>query len=205
MLDAISRQNSSVTLVGENPKPSVADIRAGLTRGDTIYIAHIPALVHFVLLTNFTDSEPDWFTVNDAFYNATRYQYTNISDILIYSIKPSGGDDGSEAESRPPTSSSGLAVASSSGGIVHLRPRVAPELVAREGVVTGSAPVIPFAYPLFKQCNASWGAHKMVNATICEVGCLMSSVAMALRFNKVSVDGTASDPDSLNTWLRGNE
>ena len=44
----------------------------------------------------------------------------------------------------------------------------------------------------------------MVNATICEVGCLMSSVAMALAFNKVAINGAQADPATLNQWLRSN-
>jgi len=35
---------------------------------------------------------------------------------------------------------------------------------------------IPFQYPLFKQCNSSWGSDIMERETICKVGCLMSSV-----------------------------
>ena len=43
-----------------------------------------------------------------------------------------------------------------------------------------------------------------VNATICQVGCLMSSVAMALNFNKVLIGGQAADPGTFNEWLRTN-
>lgn len=76
-----------------------------------------------MLLTNFTDAEPDAFTVNDAFYNATKCEaevrdglamrspsasrvrtptrpccsadlYQNISDILLYTVAPAAGLDG---------------------------------------------------------------------------------------------------------------
>lgn len=36
-------------------------------------------------------------------------------------------------------------------------------------------PVIPRVYPLYKQCNSSWGDDVMEHDTICQVGCLMSS------------------------------
>jgi len=65
-----------------------------------------------------------------------------------------------------------------------------------------SSPVIPFAYPLYKQCNTSWGSDVMQTDTICDVGCLMSSVSMALAGHGVTVDGALSDPHTLNAWLR---
>jgi hypothetical protein len=53
---------------------------------------------------------------------------------------------------------------------------------------------------LFKQCGESWSADLIGESsqTICDVGCAMSSVAMALR-----TKGTPVDPGTLNTWLIG--
>ena len=42
----------------------------------------------------------------------------------------------------------------------------------------------------------------MEKETICAVGCLMSSVSMALNFCAVSIDGLAATPATLNQWLR---
>jgi hypothetical protein len=84
VLDAVSRLNASVQLVGEAAKPPLAQLRAGLDAGALAYLAHIPALTHFVLLTGYGEGEV--LNVNDAFYNATSYVYGNISDILIYNI-----------------------------------------------------------------------------------------------------------------------
>ena len=86
VLNAVERLNSSVLLVGERPKPPADEVRTGLENGTVAWIAHIPALTHFVLLTGYDPREPDVFTVNDAFFNATRYTYSNFSDILIYRI-----------------------------------------------------------------------------------------------------------------------
>ena len=86
VLDAVQRLNSSIELVGELPKPPLAEIHAGLDNGTVAWIAHIPALTHFVLLTGYDSAEPDALAVNDAFYNAKSYLYSNISDILIYRI-----------------------------------------------------------------------------------------------------------------------
>ena len=88
VLDAVQRLNSSIELVGELPKPPLAEIHAGLDNGTIAWIAHIPALTHFVLLTGYDDAQPNALAVNDAFYNATSYLYENISDILIYRIPP---------------------------------------------------------------------------------------------------------------------
>jgi hypothetical protein len=66
-------------------------------------------------------------------------------------------------------------------------------------------PIIPFVYPLFDQCNSTYGGDIMEPpSTICEVGCLMSSVAMALNGRMISLPTAEADPGSLNKWLRNN-
>lgn len=59
---------------------------------------------------------------------------------------------------------------------------------------------------MFKQCNNSWGNDLMQNETICAVGCLMSSVSMALAGHSISIppSGVGSDPGSVNHWLQAN-
>lgn len=63
---------------------------------------------------------------------------------------------------------------------------------------------IPFQYPLFKQCDPRWGKHLMVTKTICQVGCLMSSISMALNGHHLMIQQKVSDPDTLNSWLKVN-
>ena len=64
---------------------------------------------------------------------------------------------------------------------------------------------IPFGYPLYKQCNSSWGQDVMVTTTICKVGCLMSSTSMALAGNSILIDGKIpANPGTVNTWLKDN-
>jgi len=78
-------------------------------------------------------------------------------------------------------------------------------LVILLGWVHAAANVVPFDYPLFKQCDTRWGSDIMEPPdTICDVGCLMSSVSMSLRGKHVSIGSQASDPSVLNTWLRAN-
>ena len=45
------------------------------------------------------------------------------------------------------------------------------DLLATEG---------PHDYPLYKQCDSRWGSDIIVSKTVCQVGCLMSSISMGL-------------------------
>jgi hypothetical protein len=64
--------------------------------------------------------------------------------------------------------------------------------------------VIPYKYPLFKQCDPRWGKDVIVSTTVCAVGCLMSSTAMAIGGKSISVGGLAANPGTLNSWLKTN-
>ena len=46
VLGAVTGLDAQVTLVGENQKPSYADIQAGLIAGDTIYIGELHKYAH---------------------------------------------------------------------------------------------------------------------------------------------------------------
>ncbi len=50
----------------------------------------------------------------------------------------------------------------------------------------------------------TWANDTMINQTVCHVGCLMSSVSMALRKNGILIDGKPATPGTLNAWLRVN-
>lgn len=64
--------------------------------------------------------------------------------------------------------------------------------------------VIPFKYPLYKQCDPRWGKDVIVSTTVCAVGCLMSSTSMAIGGKDITVAGHSSNPGSLNSWLKAN-
>jgi hypothetical protein len=69
--------------------------------------------------------------------------------------------------------------------------------------------VVPLAYPLFKQSDYRWGSDLIRNETVGQVGCLMSSTAMALAGHhlELPVDGGATvrpNPGTLNAWLLAN-
>ncbi|CAM9340370.1 unnamed protein product, partial [Ectocarpus fasciculatus] len=69
---------------------------------------------------------------------------------------------------------------------------------------------IPFEFPMMKQCDPRWTDDLMDTKTICAVGCLMSSTAMAIagsnipikNISSASVDSTSK---TLNQWLRLND
>eukprot|EP01115_Flamella_aegyptia_P013704 TRINITY_DN744_c0_g1_i1.p1 TRINITY_DN744_c0_g1~~TRINITY_DN744_c0_g1_i1.p1 ORF type:complete len:66 (-),score=12.61 TRINITY_DN744_c0_g1_i1:11-208(-) len=42
----------------------------------------------------------------------------------------------------------------------------------------------------------------MVNQTICDVGCLMSSISMSLNGKSIKIDHVDSNPGVLNHWLQ---
>ncbi|KAL0207595.1 hypothetical protein P9112_012223 [Eukaryota sp. TZLM1-RC] len=63
---------------------------------------------------------------------------------------------------------------------------------------------IPKSFPKFRQCDSRWGHEIMVNKTICKVGCLMSSVAMALNGFGYKINGKTANPSTLNTFLQKN-
>jgi hypothetical protein len=60
-----------------------------------------------------------------------------------------------------------------------------------------TTPVItPVTYPFYLQCDPKWGTQLMGgNATICQQGCAMSCVSMALAGKGISLWGnTTADP-----------
>ena len=58
--------------------------------------------------------------------------------------------------------------------------------------------------PLYKQCDSKWGGNYISSKTICQVGCLMSSVSMGLSAHGKTIGGGAINPGTLNSWLKSN-
>lgn len=59
-------------------------------------------------------------------------------------------------------------------------------------------------YPVYKQCDPRWGSNVMGanNQTICDVGCLMSSISSALAGTDIHIENVTSTPATLNEFLR---
>jgi len=64
--------------------------------------------------------------------------------------------------------------------------------------------VEPKAYVGFDQCDPLWGPKLMGsnNKTICQVGCLMSSITAGLAGFSVPIDGKAADPGLMDKFLQ---
>jgi len=71
----------------------------------------------------------------------------------------------------------------------------------------------PTKFPLYKQCGSSWSEDLMGGAsecaacgrqpsTVCEEGCAMTCVSMALAGKDVRIGGEGTNPGNLNAWLR---
>lgn len=57
-------------------------------------------------------------------------------------------------------------------------------------------------YPLFKQCYKNWANNKLGrDSTICNLGCVMSAIAIALKGNGKYIDGREADPSVLNEYF----
>lgn len=70
------------------------------------------------------------------------------------------------------------------------------------GSCTTPAPSTSRAFPLYKQCGASWSGAQLgscAGTSVCKAGCAMSSVAMILKSR-----GYDTDPGRLNAWLKAN-
>ena len=59
-------------------------------------------------------------------------------------------------------------------------------------------------YPVYKQCNSSWGSTVMGGDgdTICQVGCLMSSISSGLAGTNIQVEGKLATPATVNKFLQ---
>jgi Peptidase_C39 like family len=126
------------------------------------------------------------------------YPYANISDVIAYKVV--GLEDAARAEKKIELSDTVLAV--NKEGVVK-----AP---AASKPVEVSSPVIPYAYPLYKQCDPRWGNDLIYTDTVCAVGCLMSSVSMAIGGHNMRITNSSgvkvtSDPGTLNAWLKAHK
>ena len=58
--------------------------------------------------------------------------------------------------------------------------------------------------PVYKQCDSKWGSLVMSSKTVCQVGCLMSSVASGIASLGKTIDGQTATPGSLHNFLKAN-
>jgi len=73
-----------ISFISEKEKPSIEEMKKWITKINPIAIAHVHNKGHFVLVTGYDKSNSSLFYVNDPFYPTNSYDYTEISDILLY-------------------------------------------------------------------------------------------------------------------------
>eukprot|EP01095_Lingulamoeba_sp_RSL-Kostka_P009705 TRINITY_DN3361_c0_g1_i1.p1 TRINITY_DN3361_c0_g1~~TRINITY_DN3361_c0_g1_i1.p1 ORF type:complete len:199 (+),score=49.19 TRINITY_DN3361_c0_g1_i1:25-597(+) len=76
-------------------------------------------------------------------------------------------------------------------------------LVSLYVTVENSDKIIPYNYPLFLQCDPAWGNDMIYTETLCEVGCLETSISMALNGKGITIqpNNQTVNPAVLNTYL----
>jgi len=85
VIDSPNRIAPNVTTIGENPKPTPAQIQQMLGEG-YIIIAHVKNNHHFVLLVGYDEGDDSEFYVNDPFFPEVSYPYANMTDCIVYQI-----------------------------------------------------------------------------------------------------------------------
>eukprot|EP00818_Percolomonas_sp_WS_P001451 CAMPEP_0117445440 /NCGR_PEP_ID=MMETSP0759-20121206/5797_1 /TAXON_ID=63605 /ORGANISM="Percolomonas cosmopolitus, Strain WS" /LENGTH=300 /DNA_ID=CAMNT_0005237617 /DNA_START=14 /DNA_END=916 /DNA_ORIENTATION=+ len=71
------------------------------------------------------------------------------------------------------------------------------------GGSSGGSSTCSRSFPLFKQCDNRWRNDKLgSSSTVCKVGCLMSSISMAMNAKGKKINGASANPQTLNSWLR---
>ena len=75
-----------------------------------------------------------------------------------------------------------------------------------KAIIFAVAIVLATSFPLYKQCDDRWRNDALGNGggkTICQAGCLMSSMAMFMS-PKVKISAATITPKNLNSWLKVN-
>jgi hypothetical protein len=116
----------------------------------------------------------------------------------------SSGSSSSNSGSSSTGSGSIFGGSPSSGSIFGGSPSTASRPTSGSSSSSSSGTCSTRSYPLFKQCDGSWGSTMISTKTVCKVGCLMSSVSMALNGLGKSVNGQSANPGTLNAYLKAN-
>lgn len=76
-----------IKYIGEIFRPTLSQsyILNALAR-ELVVIGHVHNRTHFVLLNGSVDNDGNIYTVMDPFYNSTTYTYTEINDVIVYSM-----------------------------------------------------------------------------------------------------------------------
>lgn len=183
VLGAPANLTHRVVLVGEKEKPSVEVLRAGLARGDATGLPSFLYIAHVHNRGHFVLlTAPDDSSPGSTSFrvNDPFYNTTTYDYAQIADIIT-------------------YAVRPAAAGT---RPHEA------SAAAFPPSAVIPHAAVLYKQCDPRWGNDTIVTTTVCKVGCLMSSTAMAMATRHIAIpdqpggEMQAATPGTFNAWLR---
>lgn len=89
MLDAPNRvAPGHVRFVSEADKPDLATLKRWIDTPMDVSILHVRNRHHFVLATGYSASNLTQIYVNDPNYPVKSYDYTEIADIIRYTMMP---------------------------------------------------------------------------------------------------------------------
>jgi len=85
----LSDNGINVTFISEDEKPDLQSLQQ-MVMDDVVCIAHVRNKTHFVLLTGWNTTTPTSFTVNDPGFPEVSYDYSEMADIILYTMKSVG-------------------------------------------------------------------------------------------------------------------
>eukprot|EP01112_Ceratiomyxa_fruticulosa_P021444 TRINITY_DN7545_c0_g3_i1.p1 TRINITY_DN7545_c0_g3~~TRINITY_DN7545_c0_g3_i1.p1 ORF type:complete len:244 (-),score=43.99 TRINITY_DN7545_c0_g3_i1:86-772(-) len=88
VLDAPNRLSSTggIKFISESVPPSISQMKQWVNAQDPTMIIHVRNQTHFVLVVGYDTANDTVFYVNDPAFNTNTYYYSDIHDILLYSI-----------------------------------------------------------------------------------------------------------------------
>jgi len=87
VLDSPNRLSpGNITYISEDEKPSLEVVKSYILNQNPISVAHVRNDTHFVLLVGFDSVNETTFYVNDPYYPVISYDFSEISDIILYNM-----------------------------------------------------------------------------------------------------------------------
>ncbi len=86
--DRLSTTTVNISFVSENEKPALPVLQMWLLTGGYAPVLHVRNKTHFVLCIGWDDANESTLLVNDPGFSQTSYDYSEVADILLYTILP---------------------------------------------------------------------------------------------------------------------
>lgn len=140
------------------------------------------------------------FSVLDPYFNTTSYSYGEIGDVIAYRRL--------KAPREINTPMSFPLFKQCDPVRVHVLAALCQLAVMFRSVLAAASSAFVLGCSQrpghFRPNAQAWGKNVIEHKTVCAVGCLMSSISMALNGHGISIAGQPSNPGTLNAWLKAN-